>query len=200
MLFRTLGKGRISSLCARANTPQRRTAVMAGVLASVSMMALGTASAAPQAPEKPTTAAVQKAPATDSAREHWQPPTQQNSGDPTHQDPGDPALNTDYLISEVSPAQYRGWWYQSHLTGINVTWTTPSGRDPYNGRDWIEIVDSKGKRITWDWACGNAHCGAYGSTVIGMSTNKGEEYKARYWSDGGRGTKGRLRAEFEFWA
>ncbi|WP_438489785.1 hypothetical protein [Streptomyces sp. S186] len=193
MLFRTPGKGKISSLCARANTPQRRAAVMAGVLAGVSVMALGTASAAPQGPEKPTTAAVQAAPATDSARrEHWQPPA--------HQSPGYPVLNADYLISDVSPAQYRGWWYQSHLTGINVTWMTSSGRDPYDGWDWIEIVDSKGKRITWDWVCGNAHCGAYGSTMIGLHLNKGEEYKALYWSDGGRVTKGHLRAEFDFWA
>ncbi|MFJ9615228.1 hypothetical protein [Streptomyces noursei] len=182
------------------NTPRRRTAVLAGVLATVSVVALGTASAASQGSERSTTAAVQAAPATNSTREHWQPPTNQSSGDPTHQDPGDPALNTNYLISQVSPAQYRGWWYQSHLTGINVTWMTPSGRDPYNGWDWIEIVDSKGNRITWDWACGNAHCGAYGSTMIGMSMNKGEEYKARYWSDGGRVTKGHVQAEFEFWA
>ncbi|MEU4850119.1 hypothetical protein [Streptomyces gilvosporeus] len=172
---------------------------MAGVLATVSAVALGTASAAPQGPGKSTTATVQSAPATSSARERWQPPTHQG-GDPTHQDPGDPALNTNYLISEVSPAQYRGWWYQSHLTGINVTWTTPSGRDPYDGWDWIEIVDMNGHRITGDWACGNAHCGAYGSTMIGLYLNKGEEYEARYWSGGGRVTKGRLQAEFEFWA
>ncbi|WEB38046.1 hypothetical protein MOV08_01115 [Streptomyces yunnanensis] len=176
-----------------------RAAVMAGVLASVSVVALGTASAASQGSERSTTAAAQAAPATNSAREHWQPPTHQKVG------PGDPkaefpTINADYLISDVSPAQYRGWWYQSHLTGINVTWMTPSGRDPYDGWDWIEITDSKGNRITWDWACGNAHCGAYGSTMIGMHLNKGEEYKAYYWSDGGRVTKGHLRAEFDFWA
>ncbi|SOE10260.1 hypothetical protein SAMN06272775_1314 [Streptomyces sp. 2323.1] len=197
MSFRTRGKRKVSSLYAGVNTPRRRAAVMAGVLASVSVVALGTASAASQGPEKSATAAVQAAPATDSAREHWQPPT--------HQGPGDlgaesPILNADYLISEVSPAQHRGWWYQSHLTGINVTWMTPSGRDPYDGWDWIEIIDSKGKRITWDWACGNDHCGAYGSTMIGLHLNKGEQYRALYWSDGGRVTKGHLRAEFEFWA
>ncbi|QHC23746.1 hypothetical protein [Streptomyces sp. GS7] len=172
--------------------PRRRAAVMAGVLASVSVVALGTASAASQGSGRSTTAAVQAVPATDSVREHWQPPT--------HQSPGDPAINTNYPISEVSPAQYRGWWYQSHLTGIDVTWMTPSGRDPYDGWDWIEILDSKGNRITWDWACGNAHCGSYGSTMIGMWMNKGEEYKARYWSDGGRVTKGHLQAESDFWA
>ncbi|WP_244942579.1 hypothetical protein [Streptomyces sioyaensis] len=191
--------GKVSSLYAGVNTPRRRAAVMAGVLASVSVIALGTASAASQGAEKSTTAAVQPAPATDSAREHWQPPTHPKVG------PGDagaefPILNADYLISEVSPAQHRGWWYQSHLTGINVTWMTPSGRDPYDGWDWIEIIDSKGNRVTWDWACGNDHCGAYGSTMISLRLNKGEEYRALYWSDGGRVTKGNLRAEFEFWA
>lgn len=197
MLFRTRGKRKVSSLYAGVNTPRRRAAVMAGVFASVSVVALGTASAASQGPEKSATAAVQAAPATDSAREHWQPPTHQSPGDPGAESP---ILNADYLISEVSPAQHRGWWYQSHLTGINVTWMTPSGRDPYDGWDWIEIVDSKGNRITWDWACGNDYCGAYGSTMIGLHLNKGEEYKALYWSDGGRVTKGNLRAEFEFWA
>ncbi len=107
MLFRTRGKGKVSSLHAGANTPRRRTAVMAGVLVSMSVVALGTASAASQGSGEPTKAAVQAAPATDSAREHWQPPTHRNGG------PGDPGkepckINTDYLISEVSPAQFRG--------------------------------------------------------------------------------------------
>ncbi|MEU9498013.1 hypothetical protein [Streptomyces sp. NPDC048196] len=182
------------------NAPRRRAAVMAGVLAGVSVVALGTASAAPQEDSgKSTKAAVQAAPATDSARKHWQPPKDRGEGSGAR-GAAYPVLNADYLISEVSPAQYRGWWYQSHLTGINVTWMTPSGRDPYDGWDWIEIIDSKGNRITWDWVCGNAHCGAYGSTMIGLHLNKGEEYKALYWSDGGRVTKGNLRAEFEFWA
>lgn len=199
MVFRTRGRGKVSSLYAGVNTPRRRAAVMAGVLASVSVVALGTASAAPQDSGKSTTAAVQPAPATDSARAHWQPPTHQkvSPGDPKAEFP---TMNADYLISEVSPAQHRGWWYQSHLTGINVTWMAPSGRDPYDGWDWIEITDSKGNRVTWDWACGNDHCGAYGSTMIGLHLNKGEEYKAFYWSDGGRVTKGHLRAEFDFWA
>lgn len=118
MLFRTRGKGKVSSLYAGVNTPRRRAAVMAGVLASVSVVALGAASAASQGSEKSTTAAVQAAPATDSAREHWQPPT--------HQSPGDPAINTDYLISEVSPAQYRGWWFQSHLNGIVTPLSDPA--------------------------------------------------------------------------
>lgn len=195
MAFRTRAMGKVSSLYAGVNTPRRRAAVLAGVLASVSVVALGTASAAPQGAEKSTTAAVQAAPATDSAREHWQPPKHQKVGRAES-----PTLNADYLISEVSPAQHRGWWYQSHITGINVTWMTPSGRDPYDGWDWIEIIDRKGNRVAWDWACGNDHCGAYGSTMIGLNLNKGEEYRALYWSDGGRVTKGNLRAEFEFWA
>ncbi|MEV0374946.1 hypothetical protein AB0I10_35090 [Streptomyces sp. NPDC050636] len=172
---------------------------MAGALVSVSVVALGTASAASQGSGKSTTAAVQAAPAGDSAREHWQPPMDKKEG------PGDPGaepgkINTTYLISEVSPAQYRGWWYQSHLTGVSVTWMAPSGRDPYNGWDWIEIQDANGKRVTWDWACGNDHCGAYGSTLIQAKLTKGAEYKVLYWSDGGRVTKGTLQAEFEFWA
>ncbi|GGU96751.1 hypothetical protein GCM10010211_75110 [Streptomyces albospinus] len=197
MVFRARGKGRISSLCARANTPRRRAAVMAGVFASVSVMALGTASAVSQDSGESTTAAVQAAPATDSAREHWEPLTHRSrgAGDPGTE-PG--RINTDFLISEVSPAQFRGWWYQSHVKGVDVTWVAPSGRDPYDGWDWIEIVDGSGKRVTWDWVCGNAHCGAFGSTLIGANLKKGEEYKALYWSDGGRVTHGRLRAEFEF--
>ncbi|WP_018539455.1 hypothetical protein [Streptomyces sp. SID8354] len=172
---------------------------MAGVFASVSVVALGTASAEPQGSAESTKAAVQAAPATDSARAHWQPPTHRNGG------PGDPGtepgkLNTDYLISEVSPAQFRGYWYQSHVKGVSVTWVVPSGRDPYNGWDWIEILDSKGKRVTWDWACGNANCAAYGSTLIDANLTKGAEYRALYYSDGGRVTKGKLQAEFEFWA
>ncbi|MGG2463876.1 hypothetical protein ACO0M4_29490 [Streptomyces sp. RGM 3693] len=160
------------------NTPRWRAAVMAGVLASVSVVTLGTASAASQGPEESTKAAVQAAPATDSAREHWQPPTHQNDG------PGNPGtepgkLNTDYMISEVSPGQFRGWWSQSHVKGVNVTWVAPSGRDPYDGWDWIEIVDGKGKRVTWDWTCGNAHCGAFGSTLIGANLTSGLACKPR---------------------
>ncbi|WP_328686884.1 hypothetical protein OHT20_36550 [Streptomyces caniferus] len=197
MLFRTRGWGRISSLCAGINTPRRRAAVMAGVLSSVSVVALGTASAASQGSGESTTAAVQAAPKTDLVRRHWQPPTVR------HGRPGDPGtergkLNTGILISDVSPGQFRGWWYQSHVKGVSVTWMTPSGRDPYDGWDWIEIQDSNGKRVTWDWACGNAHCGPHGSTLIGVNLKKGAEYKALYWSDGGRGTEGRLRAEFDF--
>ncbi|MER7026204.1 MULTISPECIES: hypothetical protein [Streptomyces] len=158
----------------------------------MSVVALGTASAASQGSEKSTTAVAQAAPATDSTRAHWQPPT--------HQSAADSEVNTDYLINEVSPAQHGGSWYQSHLNGINVTWVAPSGRDPYDGWDWIEIVDSHGKRITWDWACANAHCDAYGSTMISKELNEGEKYQARYWSDGGRVTKGHLQAEFDFWA
>lgn len=197
MLFRTRGTGKASSLRAGANPPRRRAAIMAGVLASVSAVALGTASAASQGSEKPTTAAAQAAPAADSAREHWQPPTVQSDG-PADPQPG--KINTDYLISEVSPAQFRGYWYQSHVKGVSVTWVAPSGRDPYNGWDWIEIQDSNGKRVTWDWACGNANCGAYGSTLIDANLTKGAEYKALYYSDGGRVTRGTLQAEFEFWA
>ncbi|TJZ54646.1 hypothetical protein FCH28_12965 [Streptomyces piniterrae] len=172
---------------------------MAGVLVSVSVVALGPASAAPQGSGEPTKAAAQAAPAADSAREHWQPPTHRDGG------PGDPGtepgkINTDYLISEVSPAQFRGYWYQSHINGVSVTWVAPSGRDPYNTWDWIEILDSNGKRVTWDWACGNANCGAYGSTLIDAKLTKGAEYRALYYSDGGRVTKGTLQAEFEFWA
>ncbi|MGI5466228.1 hypothetical protein [Streptomyces sp. CA-132043] len=86
------------------------------------------------------------------------------------------------------------------MKGVSVTWMTPSGRDPYDGWDWIEIVDQNNRRVTWDWACGQDHCGAYGSTLISANLEKGMEYKALYWSDGGRVTKGRLQAEFEFWA
>ncbi|WP_326771950.1 hypothetical protein [Streptomyces sp. NBC_01445] len=197
MLFRTRGTGKASSLWAGANPPRRRAAVMAGVLASVSAVALGTASAASQGSEEPTTAAVQAVPAADSAREHWQPPTVRSDGP---EDPHPGKINTDYLISEVSPAQFRGYWYQSHVKGVSVTWVAPSGRDPYNGWDWIEIQDSNGKRVTWDWACGNANCGAYGSTLIDANLTKGAEYKALYYSDGGRVTRGTLQAEFEFWA
>ncbi|WP_407547732.1 hypothetical protein QOM21_01910 [Streptomyces sp. Pv4-95] len=170
---------------------------MAGLLASVSVVALGTASAASPGAGEPTKAAAQGAPAADSTREHWQPPTARSAG-PEDPKPGE--INTDYLISEVSPAQFRGYWYQSHVKGVSVTWVAPSGRDPYNGWDWIEIQDSNGKRVTWDWACGNANCGAYGSTLIDANLTKGAEYKALYYSDGGRVTKGQLRAEFKFWA
>ncbi|MFJ8675706.1 hypothetical protein [Streptomyces sp. NPDC093589] len=197
MLSRTQGKGRLSSLYAGANAPRWRTAVMAGALVTVSVVALGTASAASQGSEEPTQAAVQAAPATDSVREHWKPPTVRSDG-PAGPQPG--KINTDYLISEVSPAQFRGYWYQSHVKGVSVTWVAPSGRDPYNGWDWIEIQDSNAKRVTWDWACGNANCGAYGSTLIDAKLTKGAKYKALYFSDGGRVTKGHLQAEFEFWA
>ncbi|MFD3475247.1 hypothetical protein [Streptomyces sp. NPDC058695] len=197
MLFRTRGTGKASSLRAGANPPRRRAAVMAGVLASVSAVALGTASAASQGSEEPTAAAVQAAPAADSARAHWRPPTVRSDGP---EDPHPGKINTDYLISEVSPAQFRGYWYQSHVKGVSVTWVAPSGRDPYNGWDWIEIQDSNGKRVTWDWACGNANCGAYGSTLIDANLTKGAEYKALYYSDGGRVTRGTVQAEFEFWA
>lgn len=173
---------------------------MAGLLVSVSVVALGTAAAASQGSAEPTKAAAQAAaqaaPGADSARERWQPPTVRSEVEDPH--PG--KINTDYLISEVSPAQFRGYWYQSHITGVSVTWVAPSGRDPYKGWDWIEIQDSNGKRVTWDWACGNANCGAYGSTLIDANLTKGAEYKALYYSDGGRVTKGTLQAEFEFWA
>ncbi|MFG2518562.1 hypothetical protein [Streptomyces sp. NPDC048527] len=171
---------------------------MAGVLVSVSVVGLGTAAAAQQGSEEPKKAAAQSASAADSAREHWQPPTVRSDGPGEDPHPGE--INTDYLISEVSPAQFRGYWYQSHVKGVSVTWVAPSGRDPYNGWDWIEIQDSNGKRVTWDWACGNANCGAYGSTLIDANLTKGAEYKALYYSDGGRVTKGTLQAEFEFWA
>ncbi|MFJ9819290.1 hypothetical protein ACIRU3_29345 [Streptomyces sp. NPDC101151] len=176
------------------NTSRRRGAVVAGVLASVSVVALGTSTAASQS----TQAAVPTAPAADSAREHWQPPTHQNQG-PGAAGTAQEQLNTDYLINDVTPAQFRGSWYQSHIEGINVTWMAPSGRDAYDGWDWIEIVNRDGKRVAWDWACGNAHCAAYGSTLIDVSLQHGAEFKARYWSDGGRVTKGHLQAEFEFW-
>lgn len=195
-MFRTRGKGKISSLSTGAGKPRRRTAVMAGVLVGVSVVALGTASAASQDSGKPTKAAAQAAPSADSAREHWQPPRNRTAD---IEDPRPGQINTDYLISEVSPTQYRGWWYQSHLNGVSVTWVAPSGRDPYNGSDWIEIVDSNGRRVAWDWACGNTNCGAYGSTLINANLTKGAEYKARYYSDAGRVTRGTLQAEFEFW-
>ncbi|MFE3649391.1 hypothetical protein ACFXO2_16420 [Streptomyces sp. NPDC059152] len=198
MLFRTRGMGgRISSLCARANTPRRRAAVMAGVLAAVSVAALGTASAASQDSEESTRAAVQAAPATESARRHWQPPTAR-SGAPAvlGTEPG--KINTGFLISAVLPGQYKDRWYQTDVKGISVTWTAPSGRDPYDGWDWIEIQDGDGKRVTWDWVCGQGHCGAYGSTLISANLKKGEQYTAVYWSDGGRATKGREQATFAF--
>ncbi|MFC7308855.1 hypothetical protein ACFQVC_32150 [Streptomyces monticola] len=166
---------------------------------TASVVALGTASAASQGAGESTKAAAPAAASPDSERERRQPPQDRRDG------PGDPGaepgkLNTDYLINEVSPAQFRGYWYQSHINGVSVTWVAPSGRDPYDGWDWIEILDSNGKRVTWDWACGNANCGAYGSTLIDAKLEKGAEYKALYYSDGGRVTKGQLRAEFEFWA
>ncbi|RFC77863.1 hypothetical protein DXZ75_08515 [Streptomyces sp. AcE210] len=108
------------------------------------------------------------------------------------------ALGTAAAASQGSGI--RGYWYQSHIKGVSVTWVAPSGRDPYNGWDWIEIQDSNGRRVTWDWACGNANCGAYGSTLIDANLTKGAEYKALYYSDGGRVTRGTLQAEFEFWA
>lgn len=197
MLFRTRGKDKVSSLSTGADAPRRRTAVMAGVLVSVSVVALGTAAAASQGSGEPTKPAAHAAPRADSAREHWQPPTVRSDGS---EGPHPGEINTAYLISEVSPAQFRGYWYQSHVKGVSVTWVAPSGRDPYNGWDWIEIQDSNGKRVTWDWACGNANCGAYGSTLIDANLTKGAEYKALYYSDGGRVTKGTLQAEFEFWA
>lgn len=199
MLFRTRGKGRVSSLYARVNTPRRRAAVTAGVLATVSVVALGTASAAPQGPAKSATTAVQPAPATESVRERRQPPAHEKVS-PGRPGAKSPTLDADYLISEVSPAQHRGWWHRPHLNGIHVTWMAPSERDPYDGWDWIEILDSKDHRVAWDRVCGNDHCGAHGSTLIGLRLNKGEEYRALYWSDGGRVTKGHLRAEFDFWA
>lgn len=197
MLFRTRGKDKVSSLSAGADTPRRRAAVMAGVLVIVSVVALGTAAAASQGSGEPVKPAAHAAPGADSAREQWQPPTVRSDG-PEDPHPGE--INTAYLISEVAPAQFRGYWYQSHVKGFSVTWVAPSGRDPYNGWDWIEIQDSNGKRVTWDWACGNANCGAYGSTLIDANLTKGAEYKALYYSDGGRVTKGTLQAEFEFWA
>ena len=199
MLFRTRGGGTVSSLYAGAKSPRRRAAVMAGVLASVSVVALGTASAASQGSGESTSAAVQPAPATDAVRERWQPPTGQSEGaGAPGAEPG--KINTDFVIREVSPAQYKGWWHQTHVKGISVTWLAPSGQDPYGSWDWIEIQDSNGKRVTWDWACGHDHCGGYGSTLISANLKKGAEYKALYWSDGGRVTKGGLRAEFAFWA
>lgn len=190
MLFRTRDKGKIASLSAGMNTPRRRGAVVAGVLACVSVVALGTSTAASQS--------TQAAPAADSAREHWQPPTHQGKAlgaAGTQQE----SLNTDFLINDVTPAQFRGSWYQSHIKGINVTWMAPSGRDAYDRWDWIEIVNREGKRVAWDWACGNAHCAAYGSTLIDVELQHGAEFKARYWSDAGRVSQGRLQAEFEFW-
>ncbi|MFB6441238.1 hypothetical protein ACFCVY_31430 [Streptomyces sp. NPDC056411] len=160
-------------------------------------MVLGTASAASQVSGEPTTGAVQAAPATDAVRNHWQPSTDRGAA-PGATGAQSGKANTDFLISDVSPGRFRGWRYESHVMGVNVTWMTPSGRDPYDGWDWIEIQDSNGKRVTWDWACGNAHCGAYGSTLIGANLKEGMEYKALYWSDGGRVAKGRLQAEFAF--
>ncbi|MGW2918773.1 hypothetical protein ACWDBF_13040 [Streptomyces angustmyceticus] len=197
MLFRTRGKGRVSFFIARALAPRRRAAVLAGVLASVSVVALGTASAASQGAGEPATAAVQAAPATEAARKHWQPPTDRSAG-PGASGKESGRAGTGFLIREVSPAQFRGWWSQPHAKGVSVTWRTPPERDPYDGWDWIEIQDSNGKRVTWDWVCGNAHCGAYGSTLIEAHLMKGAEYKALYWSDGGRATEGDLRAEFAF--
>lgn len=197
MLFRMRGRGRTSSLIAGVMSPRRRAAVMAGVLASVSVVALGTASAASQGAGESATSAVQAAPATEAARKHWQPPRDRSAG---ARGPGAESGRTDtgFLIRDVSPGQFSGWWNQSHGKGVSVTWMAPSGRDPYDGWDWVEIQDGIGKRVTWDWVCGNAHCGAYGSTLIDANLTKGREYKALYWSDGGRVAKGNLQAEFDF--
>ncbi|MGP3991506.1 hypothetical protein [Streptomyces sp. 3N207] len=182
---------------------RNRPAVLAAAAATSALLltavALGSASATSPGSEEPAKAAVQAAPAADSTRESWQPPTDQSLGRRNLAAEQD-KVNTDFLISDVSPGQFKGWWYQSHIKGVNVTWMAPSGRDPYDGWDWIEILDSNGKRVTWDWACGTSHCGAYGSTLIDTKLTKGMEYKALYWSDGGRITKGTLQAEFEFWA
>ncbi|MFC9283064.1 hypothetical protein [Streptomyces collinus] len=176
------------------STPRRRGAVVAGVLAGVSVVALGTSTAASQ----PTRSAVRAASAADAGRGHWQPRPPRSEG-PRAALRERERLNTDFLVNDVTPAQFRGSWYQSHIKGINVTWMAPSGRDAYDGWDWIEIVNSDGKRVAWDWACGNAHCGAYGSTLIDVDLQHGREFRARYWSDAGRVSNGRLQAEFEFW-
>ncbi|MFE7316584.1 hypothetical protein ACFU7T_26340 [Streptomyces sp. NPDC057555] len=178
------------------NTPKRRAAIVAGVIASASVVLLGTASAEPHSSVEPATATAQTAAAVDSAHGRWQPPADKH-GDvkATEAD-----INADYLISDVAPAQFGGRRNQSHVRGISVTWRAPSGRDPYDGWDWIEILDSHSKRVTWDWACAKDHCDAYGSTLIDKALTKGKRYVAVYWSDGGRGTKGTARAVFPFWA
>ncbi|GAA2688737.1 hypothetical protein [Streptomyces lunalinharesii] len=197
MSFRTRGKGRISSLCARADAARWRAAVTAGVLASASVVALGAASAAPQEPDGAVRAAVQAAPKTESARGLWQPPAHRNDG-PGAPGPGPGKLDAGFGIEAVSPAQSRSSSYPSYLGGVDVTWRVPTGRDPHDGRDWIEIVDGNGRRVTWDWACRTVHCGANGSTSITANLRRDAAYKALYWSDRSRGAEGRLRAEFAF--
>src|SRR5262245_7886774 len=121
MLFRTRGKVKISSLREGGNPSRRRAAVMAGVLASVTVVALGTATAASQDSGKPAAAAAHSAPAGDSARENWQPPADKKDGARASATAQEEAPNTTYLINEVTPGQFRGSWYQSHIEGINVT-------------------------------------------------------------------------------
>ncbi|MER7989222.1 hypothetical protein ABTY53_27045 [Streptomyces noursei] len=179
------------------NTPRWRAAVTAGVLASASVVALGAASATPQGSDGSTRAAVQAAPKTESARGLRQPPTHRAEG-PEAPGTGPEKLDADFVIKEVSPARFRSSGYPSYLSGVSVTWRVPTGRDPHGGRDWIEIVDGNGQRVTWDWACRNARCGATGSTLITANLRRHAAYQARYWSDRGRVAKGRLRAEREF--
>ncbi len=45
-------------------------------------------------------------------------------------------------------------------------------------------MDQNDRRVTWDWARGQDHCGAYGSTLISANLEKGMKHKALYWSDG----------------
>ncbi len=197
MSFRTRGRSTISSLCTRANTSRWRAAVTAGVLASASVVALGAASAAPQGSDGSTRAAVQAAPKTESTRGLWSPPTHRTEG-PEAPGTGPGMLDADFVIEGVSPAQLRSSAYPTYLGGVSVTWRVPTGRDPHAGRDWIEIVDGNGQRVTWDWACRQAHCGANGATPVAANLRRHAAYKALYWSDRSRVAKGRLRAEFAF--
>ncbi|MEU7024557.1 RICIN domain-containing protein [Streptomyces sp. NPDC046203] len=107
-----------------------------------------------------------------------------------------PPVNTDYLVVDVAKAQAPG------RTGVSVHWIGPDHRNPYREWDWIEVLDSSGSRVTWDWVCPKKsnHCdGADGATFIDTGDLPSTKvYTVKYWSNGGVVSYGTLRATAEF--
>ncbi|MEV6204205.1 RICIN domain-containing protein [Streptomyces sp. NPDC051771] len=107
-----------------------------------------------------------------------------------------PPVNTDYLIVDVAKAQATG------RTGVSVHWIGPDHRNPYQEWDWIEVLESGGSRVTWDWVCPKKsnHCdGADGATFIDTGDLPSTKvYTIKYWSNGGVVSYGTLRATAEF--